>query len=1054
MLRAMVFALALGVAVASASAQSARVTQMRCEYRIDPTGIDVAAPRLSWQMAALDPTQRGLRQTAYEILAATTPDGLDPNTVDLWDSGRIVSDASTQIPYGGRPLASRTVVWWKVRIWDQNSRPSAWSQAGTWSMGLLSPADWTGQWIGRDETEELRRPDSAYWNLEKASWISSAGGDYQKSLDIPASPRMTSAVLAIGSQDAYELRVNGVHVQRSDRVSMANILQIAPYLHAGTNTLQAHVTRATGKTALVAGLKLSFDDGTTQWIATSADWGAEVLGPYGKPGLARYDDIGFHQEHYVPARYLRREFSVDKTVLRATAYVCGLGLFELHVNGAKVSDDVLMPALSQYTQRDYYRTFDVTNLVHDGDNAVGVILGNGRFWGPRPEIPTRTVSFGYPKLMFQLELEYADGTSSSVVSDGNWKLTADGPLGANNEYDGEEYDARREMTGWDVPGFDDHAWQPARIVAAPGGVLAAQMSEPMRVMQRRHPIAMTEPYPGIYIFDMGQNMVGWCRLNVQGRRGTPITLRYAERLTDQGRISVENLRVAQSTDVYILAGSGVETWEPRFTYHGFRYVQVEGLSRKPSLDALDGRVVYDAMEIAGQWSSSNDLLNQLHSNLVWGIRGNYRSMPTDCPQRDEREGWLGDRAQEQLGETYEFDVPAFYTKWLKDIADTQAPDGTIPSVAPAYWRIYKPDVTWPSALFYVAASMHRQYGDRRIIESLYPAMKKWMDMTTASVSPDGLISWANYGDWCMPPESPEVIHSTEPGRQTDRALLATAYFHGLCRKMSDFASILGKNDDAVAYATLAARVADGFNHKFFDANTALYSNGSQTSSVLPLAIGLVPADQRPRVVQALVDRIARDGNHLQTGVLGTAWLMRALSDNGRPDVAYTLATQRTYPSWGYMVDHGATTFWELWNGDTADPSMNSGNHVMLMGDLDTWLYEDLAGIRPDERQPGFKQVIFHPLVLGDLTWVSATHRGPYGTITSRWERRRDDFSMEVSVPPNSTATLDLPAADVATVMEHGGPADKAAGVRLEKFEDGRAIYSLSSGNYSFESTLP
>jgi len=1061
-----ILAAAAQAADTAAPLPSVRVAHLRCEYRIDPLGIDETAPRLQWQLMPRDVQQRGIEQKSYQILAATTREKLDLATADLWDSGIIASDQSSQVVYGGKALTSRMTIWWKVRVWDQNGIATDWSEPATWSMGLLDHGDWSAKWIGKDETADLKRPDSPYWNIQKAFWIQSASGDYEKSFDIPRGATLTSAVVVLAAQEQYELTINGIHADRGSRAWMADVIQAAPWLHAVTNVIHVHITAPAatsasstgaapvGTNALLAAIKLVFADGSQRLIVTDGDWGASVLGPYGAPGLSKYNDIGFSQEHYLPARYLRKDIDVSSPIRRATAYICGLGLFELHVNGAKVSDDVLSPALSQYDQRVLYRTYDLTGILREGGNAMGVILGNGRWWSPRLNKPTGAVSFGYPKLLVQVEIEYADGTTSRIVSDESWKLTTDGPLTENNEYDGEEYDATQEMTGWDEGGFDDRAWQPASLVAAPAGAMRAQMSEPMRVVQTLHPVAMTEPFPGIYIFDMGQNMVGWCRLNVRGDRGTHVTMRYAERLTPQGYLMVDNLRTAKATDDYTLSGGAGESWEPRFTYHGFRYVQVEGLHDKPPLNTVDGRVVSDNLEDAGMWRSSSNLLNQIQSNIYWGLRGNYRSIPTDCPQRDERQGWLGDRAQVQLGETYEFNVAAFYSKWLTDIADTQRPDGMLPSIAPAYWQRYPSDVTWPSTLLCVAENLRLQYGDDRMIRSLYPVMTKWMDTCAKSLSPDGLTDWAFYGDWCMPPESPDVIHSQEPGRQTDKTLLGTTYWCDLCRKMSRFAALLGKTDDAAKYAALADKSTDGLQRKFYNPQTGLYSNGSQTSSVLPLGMGITPPDQRQRVVSALVDRIHRDGGHLQTGVLGTAWIMRALTDNGHADTAYEIASQKSYPGWGYMIDHGATTFWELWNGDTADPAMNSGNHVMLMGDLATWMYEDLAGIRPDTAQPGFKHIIFHPMPLGDLTWVSATHRCAYGTISVEWQRDRDRFVIQLSIPANTTATLEIPARDGSVVTESNKPAAAAEGVHFEKQENGLATYSLTSGDYSFESALP
>jgi alpha-L-rhamnosidase len=636
------------------------------------------------------------------------------------------------------------------------------------------------------------------------------------------------------------------------------------------------------------------------------------------------------------------------------------------------------------------------------------------------------------------------------VSDSSWKITTEGPIGANNEYDGEDYDARREIPGWSTAGFDDSQWQRAQGVTEPGGVMSAQMINPIRVVQTLKPVSATQIKPGVWIVDMGQNMVGWCRVKVSGPRGTQVSLRHAETLKPDGTLYLDNIRSAKVTDTYTLKGKGTEVYEPRFTYHGFRFAEVTGFPGNPS-SALEGRVVRDDVETAGEFTCSNPLLNRVYHNIIWGVSGNYRSISTDCPQRDERQGWLGDRSAECRGEAYMFDTAALYAKWLQDMADAQKTTGSVPDVCPAFWPIYSDNVTWPSTTVLAPDVLRDQFADSAIIAQHYASAKKWMDYMRRFVT-DGIISRDSYGDWCVPPEDPKLIHSNDPARKTDKALLATAYLYYDALTMARYASLIGKNEDAQGFRAFADALKAAFNQKFFRTDTGTYDNGSQTSCVLPLAFGLVPDGQRERVFAHLVSKISTESkNHIGTGLIGGQWLMRVLTANGRPDLAYTIATQNTYPSWGYMVEKGATTIWELWNGDTADPAMNSGNHVMLVGDLGIWLYENLAGIKSDPDQPGFKHIIMKPEPVQGLDYVRASHRSPYGLITSDWQKQDGAFQWNITVPANASATVLVPAKAAESVTESGKPAAQQPGVQLVRMESGRAVFRVGSGRYAFQS---
>jgi alpha-L-rhamnosidase len=1068
---ALTFLMLLMVSGLPAAEGLLRPVNLRCEYRKNPLGVDTLQPRLSWTLDPTDPSARGQMQKAYQILAAGSEERLRSDWGDLWDTGTVKSDKSIQVPYAGRLLGSGVQVWWKVRVWDDHGAPSAWSEPAFWSMGLLKPTDWKGRWIGLDGGEG--KPEQ----LKEAHWIwSSQVGSgkryFRRTIEIPQNNSVSDALLYLVGSGASTLYVNGKEVKSAKGLADPISLDITQELRGGANVLAVAVS-ASGHapSGLIGGLEMELARGETvsihsdrQWRvspAEAADWyksefsdaawePAKLVGEY---GMAPWGEVGWAERRVLPARMLRKDFTVGGQVKRATLYISGLGLSEPYLNGAKVGDDVLVPALTDYDKRAFYLTYDVTKRLKPGSNTAGVILGNGRYFAPRHDVPTFMRTFGYPKLLLQLEIEYSDGKLERVVSDGTWKLTTEGPIRANSEYDGEVYDARKEMEGWSQPGFNDSGWQQAHMVKGPAGVLSAQPIEPIRVTESLKPLAITQPHPGVYIFDMGQNMVGWCRLTVSGARGRQVLLRHAERLRPDGTLYLDNLRSAKVTDLYTLKGNGTEVYEPRFTYHGFRYVEVRGFPGKPDLSSLEGRGVHDAVEQHADFATSNPLLNQIYQSVVWGTKDNYRSMPTDCPQRDERQGWLGDRSAESRGEPYLFDVAALYAKWVEDMTDSQDAKGSVSDVSPSYWPLYSDNVTWPSSLIIIPDHLYDQYGDLRVIERHYAGMKKWITHMQTYLK-DDLMPRDVYGDWCVPPESPELIHSSDPARKTEGGVLGSAYYYHLLRLMSRNATLLGKESDAKDFDQLADRMVVAFNKTYFHQPTGRYSNGSPTSSVLPLAFGMVPEQDRQRVFEALVRKIEeQDKGHVATGLIGGQWLMQVLTDNGRPGVAYEIASQKSYPSWGYMISKGATTIWELWNGDTANPAMNSGNHLMLVGDLITWFYENLAGIRPDPQHPGFKHIIMRPTLVGDLTFVKASHRSPYGEIVSDWRREGDRFTWGVTVPVNTTATVYIPAKAAASVTESGRPAGETPGLKYLRTTAGAAVYEIGSGSYHFASTM-
>jgi len=748
-------------------------------------------------------------------------------------------------------------------------------------------------------------------------------------------------------------------------------------------------------------------DVSTGW-SSPARWSMGLLDPGDWHARWIGWDAGFPWDSVskfsrLSARYFRKEFQTG-AIKKATLYIAGLGHYLVAINGHPIGDQVLAEPPTDYTKSVKYNTFDVTAVSNQGTNAIGVTLGNGRFFTMRPKYKPRKIKeFGFPKLLLQLDLEDVNGRHHLIVSDSSWRFTADGPIRTNNEYDGEEYDATKAFGHWTIPGFDDSRWLHPEYTTAPGGRLSAQMDQPIKIMARITPRSVTEQKPGTYILDMGQNMAGWLQLKVKGNKGQKITLRFAETLQPNGDLYTANLRDAKATDTYTLDGHGEEVWHPVFVFHGFRYVAITGYPGKPQTDDFEGLVVYDDLPSTGHIETSDTLLNRIILNAWWGINSNYKGMPIDCPQRNERMPWLGDRATGSLGESYLFDNENLYAKWLDDIEESQKPDGALPDVAPAYWNYYSDNITWPGTYILVAQMLYTQFGDEQPIRRHYASMKKWLHYMSDKYERDGLMTKDKYGDWCVPPESKELIHSRDSTRITDGELIATASYYHLLGIMSKFAKLLHEPDVFTAKAQL---VKTAFNRRFL--HDGQYSNNTVTANLLPLCFGMVPEKAQASVKSHLLEKVAESG-HIGTGVIGTQWLMHGLTELGRPDLAWQLATTKDYPGWGYMVEQGATTIWELWNGNTANPAMNSQNHVMLLGDLLTWCFRDLAGIAPAE--PGFKTIRMAPVFPAGLDSLDASYETPYGTVKSRWQRKAGQITWDVTVPPNSRALVVLPSGE-------------------------------------------
>lgn len=738
-----------------------------------------------------------------------------------------------------------------------------------------------------------------------------------------------------------------------------------------------------------------------------------------------------------PSPLLRREFILEQPVISARAYICGLGYNELYINGEKAGDSVLDPAVTRYDRRAAYVTHDITNMLSTGKNAIGVMLGNGWYnchtdksWN------FQTASWrDLPKMLVHIHITLADGSSLRIVSDTNWRTTT-GPVIFDGLRNGEMYDAREEKDGWLLPGYDDSRWDAARVVPGPGGVLSAQHEQPCKVMATIDPVSVKEVKPGVFVYDMGQNFAGWAQLKVSGPAGTKVTLKYSERLYPDGNIDrrdIEGRNGDFQTDRYILKGEGVEVWEPRFTYHGFRYVEVTGFPGTPTTDNLKGRVVHTAFDSAGEFSCSSELLNSIQKCTRWSYTSNYVGIPTDCPHR-EKNGWTGDAMIAAETGLFNFASQAAYTKWMTDFADEQRPSGQLPGIIPTGGWGYNwgSGPAWDSAYTHIPWYMYLYSGDIRILKTHYSGMKRYVDymsgMATENILEFGL------GDWCPPEGNGKIATPVE--------LTSTGYYYANCRILTQTAELLGHHKDMAFYSALAQQIKDAFNARFYNPEDGRYADGGQTSQACALFHGLAESGEREKVLARLKESIAEKENHPWFGILGAKYVPNILTDEGYADLALTMLRQTTYPGWGYWIEQGATTLWETWEG-----SGYSQNHIMF-GDISAWMYKTLAGISPDVSSPGFRHFFLRPQVLHGLTWVRAEHKCMYGLIRSVWRVEGDSIFFDMEIPANTTATICLPGA-VDSIEEGGRPVREAVGITVSGEEGGCATLHAGSGEYHF-----
>jgi alpha-L-rhamnosidase len=1047
-----------------------KAVNLRCEYRNEPLGIDVLHPRLSWTVQS---AQRGQKQTAYHMLAATDPALLKSGTGDLWDSGKVDSSETIAVVYEGKALASGMDCFWTVRVWDKDGKPSDWSKPAMWSMGLLKDADWQAQWVGFDLPEAATALPNVlkktYWIWSEANAARSvpAGTRYfRRTFELPSDWKVQKAVCYITADNSFQLFVNGQKVKALNNFNVIHEVPIGEYLHGGKNTLAVLAVNegnSPNPAGLLVAVRIEAEDGAcleipsdVQWRASSEEaanwlspdfddsgWSSAVqIGPL---GTAPWEKTNLARLMLPPARYLRYEYALAyKPVKRARLYATSLGINQLYINGQRIGDEYFSPGWTDYSKRIYYRTYDVTKILREGKNALGAVLADGWFAGYIGYARQRDYYGSKLRLFGQLVIDYADGTTQVIATGPDWKASL-GPIQQADFLQGETYDARLEMPGWNEPGFDDAKWQTVAVGSDEvHPQVQAAVSEPVVAFAKVKPVSVSEPAKDNYVFDMGQNFAGVVQIKVKGKAGQKIQIRHAERLNPDGTIYTTNLRSAAATDTYICKGGGEEIWQPYFTFHGFQYVELTGLDNKPGLDAIVGLALSSDTPVAGTFECSDPVVNKIQSNSVWTQRANFIDIPTDCPQRDERLGWTGDAQVYINTACYHNDVQAFFTKWLVDLTDAQRADGQFPMVAPLKVAGDDGGPAWADAGIICPWTIYKMYGDRRAIEAHYDAMKKFIGFCKGRCTADLLppAQFHCFGDWL------------NINDETPKDVIFMAYFGCSAKLLAQMAEALGKNDDAAAYQQLFSEIKTSFNKAYVQPDGKIKGD-SQTAYVLAIAYDLLDADMQAAAGH-LIRRIEECKWHLSTGFVGTKDLMLVLAKIGRNDVAYRLLHNESFPSWGFSIKHGATSIWERWNGWTpeqgfGDPGMNSFAHYSF-GAVCQWMFENIGGIRTDGS--AFGHIVLAPQPGGKLTWAKTTYDSIRGPISTAWEIKDGRFICDVTIPANTTATLYLPAAAHESVWESKKPFSDVEGILSVSYKPGVTILELESGTYSFTSQFP
>ena len=1029
-----------------------RVTGLMAERLEYPIGLETPAPRLSWRLAS---DRRGARQSAFRVRVAGEAEALRRGGADLWDSGKVASDRCFDIAYQGPPLVSRQRCWWSVEVWDEAGAPAAPPAPAFWEMGLLEAGDWSAGWLAVETAEDLADREAGL------HWIWGEGHE-------PETRRFrhgfrlcegaAAATLFVGARHRLEaLHLDGAPIvlEHANAYGFGpgaamRRLELGP-LGAGEHLLaaQAALERRRYEPARRSGgfaamLRLRLASGGVERLVTGPQWRTDAaVAAAADWAAAGFDDRSWAQAApagasqawpATSAMLLRTSFAVERPLAQARLYVTALGAYEAFLNGARIGDALLAPESTDFRKRALYRVHDVTALVRAGENVLGAHVGDG--WYASVVAPGGRYAFGPPPRRFlaQLELTFADGARRLVQTSPGWR-TAPSPVVASEIYDGESFDARRAFAGWSEPGFDDRAWEAARAAEPPPCRLVAQTSPPIRVTQTLAPRAISEPRAGVFVFDFGQNFAGVCRLRAKGAAGARITLRFAEILGQNGEVDQANLRAARATDVYILEGDPAgEVFQPAFTYHGFRYVQVEGYPGAPMSGDLDGLAISSDLPLSGALRIGNPLIAQLGRNALWSQRSNFTGIPTDCPQRDERLGWLGDACVFWDAAAFNMDVCAFTQRFAGDMRDAQSPGGAFSDYAPAARRYGdEPAPGWADAGVVLPWTSWRRYGSTSIIDAHWEAMERYLRYLEAA-NPDGL--WRekrglDFGDWL-------ALDAKAPGDPTTpKDLIGTAWWAHTSTLAAEMARASGRTGQAAWLDALHRRIAEAFRAAYVGADGRV-GNGSQTGYILALHFGLVPPALRDAAGRRLADDIEARGGVLSTGFLGTPFSLDVLADIGRADLVYDLLLRTEFPSWGYMVAKGATTIWERWNGDVGDVAMNSFNHYAL-GAVAGFLFRRIAGI--DAAAPGFSQILVRPVLDPRLRHAGADYDSVLGRISTDWRwTPGESFDLALTIPPNAAARVALPTRLGANLTLDGEPA-------RARSEGGELVLALPAGRH-------
>ncbi len=1003
------------------------VRDLRCEGRTNPLGVDAKQPRFSW---LVDLGQKPDQQMAYQVLVASKPELLSEDRADLWNSGKVNSSRTFGIEYGGKTLTSALHAVWKIRMWNAGGHPSPWSDEAPFVMGLLDQKDWGAKWIGNREPR-IRAVTNGYHatetKVDEPKWV-------QVDLGEPLS--IDEIVLYPAKPDNWKPSTSGFgfppagKIEVADDATFQNPRLIARWedgktLIHGDDAVKFNARRTTGRYVRVTSEHLwSRQDGSlcfalAEVMATSSGknraLGAAVTAKDSIENSSGWAMRGLTDGHApgIPAKsdefaavLLRKNFAVETPIARATLSVCGLGYCIAEMNGKRIGDAELDPGFTAFNKRDLYVTYDVTRQLKQGANELQLTLGGGWFEVATPEL------FGFdhapwsapPRALVRLKLELEDGTEQIVVSDESWK-TATGPIQFQCIRGGESIDLTREVK-----------WTHALIVKAPEGKLQAQSHPPIRRDGEIPALELTVPQAGIYQFKLAENTSGWPKLHVKGTKGQKITLRSAEDFDAKGNVArglTQHTFGRYQTEEYILPDGQEHTLEPHFTYHGFQYVRVQGLTTKPSLSDLVGVRVHTVLEPAGSFECSNPQINKIHEMCVRTYLANLHGIPTDCPQR-EKAGWMLDGYIASCIGMWNFRADTFYPKWARDMADAQAPDGSVPSIVPnpGWWELLDP--WWGGASVMLPWDLFERYGDDRILREQYPVMKKYLEYLGKRAK-DNLVAYA-LGDWLE-------VGAGGPANRTPVELTSSMAYFRCAKIVSETANLLDNTADARTYASLAQNIRGAINKKYLDPEHHRYAPDSQSASAMALVLGIAPDDQRQQVLTELVRNIRENRKgHVSTGIVGTRFLFEALHQGGHDDVAYAMVTQPDFPGWIHMMNNGATTAWESWDG------VASRNHPALAV-VDAWFYQAVAGITPDPGAIAFEKITIAPQPVGDLTWAKAAHNTLRGRIESNWKRDGARFILNVIIPPGTTATIIVPS------------------------RDGPQRHERAAGRYSFSSNL-